>query len=123
MRPRSNSATIVLCSRDLVARTGTDPLTKWLLLVTSGEPFQSESTWDAVTLSRLTTYTTGLGDFLTVWRSYMESEERLLHDLRDDLGDVRFGKDQRLGRGRDKAHRHDPGSAPTSLQPGSSSTS
>ena len=87
---------------DLVARTGTDPLTKWLLLVTSGEPFQSESTWDAVTLSRLTTYTTGLGDFLTVWRSYMESEERLLHDLRDDLGDVRFGKTRDSGAGETK---------------------
>lgn len=75
-----------------VARRSPGDMTKWLVASRTGVPFTRKPTTDPIVVARLSAHVAGLGDFLSAWQTYSDAEETFLIDLRDELGEVRFGK-------------------------------
>lgn len=67
--------------------------TKWLIAGSRGEsPLAPDPRTDPKVVAQLRSHLGGIGEFLAAWENYSEAEEAESLGLREELGEIRYGK-------------------------------
>jgi hypothetical protein len=81
------------------------PPSRWLVVAGLDPDGDPDAPWAADALARIGQNAGGLGQFLDAWGTYSSREEELLHELRDSVDPVRYGK-VRMVEGDRQGDRH-----------------